>query len=145
MLDPSQASFPTYIMSLTRTSILQMIIGVIPIPGGAGITEYLYEVLFLPVFGDPILTKAIQLVWRTVTFYSGLLVGGFVAALYRSSMQDLVDETGQVKTFSDLQMETFAERKISSDTAYETSKLSLKEIQRRLTKDKHIKKRKKKS
>lgn len=145
MLDPTQASFPTYIMSLTRTSFLQMIIGVIPIPGGAGITEYLYEVLFLPVFGDPILTKAIQLVWRTVTFYSGLLVGGFVAALYRSSMQDLVDEeTGQVKTFSDLQMETFAERKISSDTAYETSKLSLKEIQRRLTKDKDTKKRKNK-
>lgn len=137
MLDPSMANFGTYMMSLTRTSFLQMIIGVIPIPGGAGVTEYLYEVLFLPVFGDPILTKAIQLVWRTVTFYSGLLVGGFVAALYRSSMQDLVDEeTGQVKTFADLQMETFAERKLSSDTAFETSRLSVKEIERRLSKDK---------
>ena len=143
MLDPSLGSFGTYISSLTRTSFLQMIIGVIPIPGGAGVTEYLYEVIFLPVFNnDVILTKAIQIIWRFVTFYSGLLVGGFVAALYRSSMEDLVDiDTGKLKTFADLQVETYAERKLSSDTAYETSKLSLKEIQRRLN-DKEGKKRK---
>lgn len=138
MLDPNLASFGTFISSITRTSFLQMIIGIIPIPGGAGVTEYLYEVLFLPVFGgDLILTKAIQIIWRFVTFYSGLLVGGFVAAFYRSSMEDLVDpDTGKIKTFADLQMETYAERKISSDTAYETSKLSLKEIEKRLKSDK---------
>ena len=138
MLNPAFASVGTYISSLTRTSFLQMIIGVIPIPGGAGFTEYLYEVIFLPVFGgDVILTKAIQIIWRFVTFYSGLLVGGFVAALYRSSMEDLVDQdTGKLKTFADLQVETYAERKLSSDTAYETSKLSLREIQHRLKHDK---------
>ncbi len=144
MLDPNLASFTTFISSMTRTSFLQMIIGAIPIPGGAGVTEYLYEIIFLPVFGDIFLTKAIQIIWRFTTFYSGLLVGGFVAALYRSSMEDLVDEdTGKLKTFADLQVETYAERKLSSDTAYETSKLSLKEIQRRLHADKEKKKRKK--
>lgn len=137
MLDPSLATPGVFFATITRTSFLQMVIGIIPIPGGAGVTEYLYEVMFLPIFNnDLILTKAIQMVWRFATFYSGLIVGGFVAALYRSSMEDLIDpDTGRIKTFTDLQAETFAERKVSSDTAYETSKLSLKEIRNRLGKD----------
>lgn len=138
MLDPTLATGDIYFASMTRTSFLQMVIGIVPIPGGAGVTEYLYEVMFLPIFHNSIgLTRAIQIIWRFATFYSGLLIGGFVSALYRSSMQDLIDpETGNVKTFTDLQVETYAERKISSDTAYETSKLSVKEIKARLAKDK---------
>lgn len=137
MLDPTLATPSIYFASLTRTSFLQMVIGIVPIPGGAGVTEYLYEVMFLPIFNNEIgLTRAIQIIWRFATFYSGLIVGGFVSALYRSSMEDLIDpSTGKVKTFTDLQVETFAERKISSDTAYETSKLSLREIKARLAKD----------
>ncbi len=143
MLDPSLGTGATYFATITRTSFLQMVIGIIPIPGGAGVTEYLYEVMFLPIFNnDLILTKAIQIIWRFATFYSGLVVGGGVAAFYRSSMEGLVDpETGKVKSFIDLQVETFEERKISSDTAYETSKLSLREIRSRLGKDKKGRKR----
>jgi hypothetical protein len=67
------------------------------------------------------------------TFYVNLIVGGFVTAFYRSSMEEIVDETGHVKTFEEVKSYTFAERRETSVTMYATSQLSIKEIQRRLS------------
>lgn len=139
MLDPSLSGFGIYIQSLTRSSFHQMVIGIIPIPGGAGVSEYLFEMMFSPIYANAVnpgaFVKAVQLVWRAFTFYFSLLTGGFVAALYRSSMEEFVQKEGdKLATFSDIQLETYAERKISSDTAYATSQLSVTEIRRRLKK-----------
>ena len=114
-----------------QTSFLGMI-ALFPFRGPR-FAEYFYEVIFSPVFaGDVAFTKAVQLVWRVSTFYINLIVGGLVTAFYRSSMEEIVDETGHVKTFEEVQSYTFAERHETSITMYATSQLSIKEIQRRL-------------
>ena len=133
MLNPGLYGTISFWETITKTSFLGMITGFIPIPGAAGFAEYFYEVIFSPVFaGDVAFTKAVQLVWRVSTFYINLIVGGLVTAFYRSSMEEIVDETGHVKTFEEVQSYTFAERHETSITMYATSQLSIKEIQRRL-------------
>ena len=58
-------------------------------------------------------------------------LSGIVAATYRSSPKNEIHHANR-KTFVTLQYETFNERKASSDTMFETSSLSRKEIQNRL-------------
>jgi uncharacterized membrane protein YbhN (UPF0104 family) len=134
MLNPALYGGLSFWETISKTGFLGMITGFIPIPGAAGFAEYFYEIIFSPVFGgDAAFTKAVQLIWRVATFYVNLIVGGFVTAFYRSSMEEIVDETGHVKTFEEVKSYTFAERRETSVTMYATSQLSIKEIQRRLS------------
>lgn len=134
MLKPELYGVVSYWETITKTSFLGMITGFIPIPGAAGFAEYFYEVIFTPVFGgDTSFTKAVQLIWRSATFYTSLLVGGLVTAFYRSSMKEIVDESGSIKSFDEIKSVTFEERRETSVTMYQTSQLSIKEIQRRLS------------
>lgn len=134
MLDPQLMQSVSYVSTVTKSSFLAMITGFIPIPGAAGFAEYFFEVIFTPVFGSNVaFTKAVQIVWRVATFYITLIVGGLVTAFYHSSMEEIVDEQGRVKTFDEVKSATFAERQQTSVTIYETSQLSIKEIQRRLS------------
>lgn len=133
MLDPSYTTQPIYISTVVRNSFLRITTDLFPLPGSAGFAEYFFERLFLPVLGNNLpFVKAVQILWRFFTFYFGLIVGGFVAAFYRSSMEKTLEET-EDKTFRDLQSETLEERTISSDTAYATSSLSVVQIKKRLT------------
>jgi len=141
MLNPDLYGVVNYWETITKSSFLAMITGFIPIPGAAGFAEYFFEVIFAPVFlNDGAFTKAVQIVWRTSTFYTNLLVGGLVTAFYRSSMEEIVDEAGKIQTFDQVKSYTFEERDRSSSTLYNTSQLSIKEIQRRLTPRKKRKK-----
>lgn len=134
MLEPTLVESVSYLATVSKSSFLAMITGLIPIPGAAGFAEYFFEVIFTPEFGGNVaLTKAVQIIWRSATFYFSLIVGGLVTAFYRSSMEEIIDEQGHVKTFDQVKTETFAERRATSITMYETSQLSIKEIQRRLT------------
>lgn len=133
MLNPNLYGVISFWETVTKTSFLSMITGFIPIPGAAGFAEYFFEVIFTPVFGSSSFTKAVQIVWRASTFYTNLLVGGLVTAFYRSSMAEIVDESGTVKTFDEVKSVTFEERRETSVTMYQTSQLSIKEIQRRLS------------
>lgn len=134
MLNPDLYGVMNYWETITKSSFLSMITGFIPIPGAAGFAEYFFEVIFAPVFGgNASFTKAVQIVWRASTFYTNLLVGGLVTAFYRSSMEEIVDESGHIKTFDEVKSVTFEERRETSVTQYQTSQLSIKEIQRRLT------------
>ena len=113
------------------TSFHQMVTGLIPLPGSAGVSELFYTYLFAGSFlGDGVLNSS-QIIWRTATFHIVLLVSGFVAAFYRSRPKEPIHYANR-KTFVDLQLETFDERKRSADTLYETRQLSRKEIQRRM-------------
>ncbi len=133
MLNPALYGSLSFWETITKTSFLGMITGFIPVPGAAGFAEYFYEIIFSPVFGgDVAFTKAVQLIWRVATFYLNLIVGGLVTAFYRSSMEEIVGEAGQIKTFEEVKSYTFAERHETSVTMYATSQLSIKEIQRRL-------------
>jgi len=123
----------------------QMVTGLIPLPGAAGISEYFFYYLFFNFYGntystlDPTLViryadanvKAAQILWRTATYHLVLLVSGFVAALYRSRPKEQFQYSNR-QTFVNLQLETFDERKRSSDTMFETRQLSRKEIQRKI-------------
>ncbi len=141
MLNPELYETINFLETITKSNFLAMIVGYIPIPGAAGFAEYFFEVIFAPVFlNDGAFTKAVQIVWRTSTFYTNLLVGGLVTAFYRSSMEEVVDESGVVQTYDQVKTATFAERDRSSATLYQTSQLSIREIQRRLTPKKKRKK-----
>lgn len=134
MLDPTLIGTLDYISTVSKSSFLLMITNIVPIPGAAGFAEYFFELMFHGSFVNKDLhfTKAVQIVWRATLFYTGLLVGGLVTAFYRSSMEEFVDEDGNVKTFIDVQSDTYEERKASSDTAFLTSQLSISQIAKKL-------------
>jgi len=130
------------------SSFHQMVTGLVPLPGSAGVSEYFFYYLFYNFYGDTqqiindvptgvILrtadanVKAAQILWRTVTYHLVLLVSGLVAALYRSRPKEPIHYANR-QTFVNLQLETFDERKRSADTMFETRQLSRKEIQRRI-------------
>ena len=113
-------------------SFHQMITGLIPLPGSAGVSELFYYYLFLDFFGgNAATTAATQILWRTATFHIVMLVTGLVAAFYRSRPKEGFHYANR-KTFVTLQLETYDERRRSADALYETRRLSRKEIQRKL-------------
>ena len=114
-----------------RTSCHQMITGLIPLPGSAGVSELFYSYLFAKDFLGTGVLNSSQILWRTATFHIMLVVSGFVAAFYRSRPKVSFNYANR-KTFITLQLETFDERKRSADTLYETRSLSRKDIQRRM-------------
>ena len=155
----------------------QMITGLIPIPGSAGISEFVFYNLFLndadPTKGffcvyesvidsetgllvlqasfekSRALARAALLVWRSSTFVIPILIGGFVAAFYRSSPKNEAHMQGDLpnrQTFISLQQETYVERTEEVASLVETSKLSREAILDKLKpKRKSKKKPKKKS
>ena len=125
-------SFVNMIHTCFLTSFHQMCTGLIPLPGSAGISELFYEYLFASTFiGEGVLQSS-QILWRTATFHIVLLISGFVAAFYRSRAKEPLPYADR-KTFVNLQLETFEERKKNMETLYETRQLYRKEIQRKIS------------
>ena len=52
----------------------------VPIPGASGGSEGVYFMLFSPILGT-IGTPTTMLIWRFITYYLGLIVGGLVFAV----------------------------------------------------------------
>lgn len=125
-------SFANMMHVCFRTSFHQMVTGLIPLPGSAGVSELFYTYLFADCFLGVGVLNSSQIIWRTATFHIILIVSGFVAAFYRSRPKESIHYANR-KTFVTLQLETYDERKKSADTLYETRQLSRKEIQRRLS------------
>ncbi len=115
-----------------RTSFHQMVTGLIPLPGSAGVSELFYSYLFASDFQGVGVLNSSQILWRTATFHIVLLVSGIVAAFYHSSPKETFQYANR-KTFVTIQLETYEERKRSADTLFETRQLSRKEIQRRMS------------
>ena len=131
----------------------QMITGLIPIPGSAGVSEFVFYNLFTNavdwksgffcVFDelnevDPDATKTLArsalLVWRSSTFVIPILIGGFVAAFYRSSPKNEIhaEDIPNRQTFYSLQKETYVERAEEVNSLVETSRLSREAILEKL-------------
>lgn len=122
---------PSMLRASFYTSFHQMVTGLIPLPGSAGVSELFYSLLFQPFFGDnTAITSATQLLWRFATFHLILLISGLVSAFYRSRGGADVTYASR-KTFVTLQLETYDERKRTSDSMYETAQFSRKEFQRK--------------
>lgn len=114
------------------SSFHQMVTGLIPLPGSAGVSELFYQFLFYNFFGgQQRYISSTLILWRTATFHIPLLVSGLVSALYRSRPKEPIHYANR-QTFVNIQLETFDERKRSADTLYETRQLSRKAIQEKI-------------
>jgi len=128
----------------------QMVTGLIPIPGSAGISEYFFSKLFcsnsntiqgfyalfdssgmVDVVASQGLTSACLLLWRTMTFTLPLIIAGIVSAFYHSSPKDVIvkeDKMPNRQTFISLQNETYVERSREVETIVQTNVLSRKAV-----------------
>ena len=121
----------------------QMVTGLLPLPGSAGVSELFYNLLFNVYFSSyngvsvhnenqlSAIVSSTQILWRTATFHLPLIVSGFTAAFYRSRPREPIHYANR-KTFIALTMSTLTERQASADTMYQTSQLSRKALQNRL-------------
>ena len=130
----------------------QMVTGLIPIPGSAGVSEYFFYILFLNK-NDPSagffykdvgaatvaecesMTKAALVIWRSMTFIIPIVAAGFVTAFYRASPQKDVEARGEYAnrgTFINLQRETYVMRKEEVETLVATTRLSRQAIREKL-------------
>jgi hypothetical protein len=140
----------------------QMITGLIPIPGSAGVSEFVFYNLFMneknlesgffcvfdsanvPDLGATrTLCRSSLLVWRSSTFVIPIMIGGFVAAFYRSSPKNEAHLAGDIpnrQTFYSLQKETFVQRSEEVNSLVETSRFSREAILEKLKPKKRTKK-----
>ncbi|MDD4006021.1 MAG: flippase-like domain-containing protein [Erysipelotrichia bacterium] len=124
-------SFTGFWDGVFLSSYHQMVTGLIPLPGAAGVSEYFFLVIFNGFYNSYSNMVAAQIIWRTASFHLVVLVAGLVTAFYRSSPKEHLEKADR-QTFIDLQLQTYEERKRSADTLYETARLSRKEIQDKL-------------
>ncbi|MFA5762983.1 MAG: YbhN family protein, partial [Bacilli bacterium] len=124
-------SFTGFWDGVFLSSYHQMITGLIPLPGSAGVSEYFFLIIFNGFYDTYANTIAAQIIWRTATFHLVILFAGLVTAFYRSSPKEHLERADR-QTFIDLQLQTYEERKRSADTLYETARLSRKEVQNKL-------------
>lgn len=135
----------------------QMITGLIPIPGSAGVSEYVFSKLFFnekhPEMGfyfiskltpgekvayvkaSEALTVSALLLWRSITFILPIIFAGITTAFYRASPHDEVMKRGTIpnrQTFVALQNETYVMRKEEVDALVHTATLSRQAILNRL-------------
>ena len=122
-----------------RSSFHQMVTGLIPTPGSAGVSELFFTAMFNDFYlatigtngiGELVVIRSasanmmtIQIIWRVATYYLVLLFGGLAAALYRSRPKEMYRYANR-QTFVDLQLSTFEERRKTVNTLYETKQLS---------------------
>lgn len=137
----SSFSWGTMFDTCFLSAFHQMVTGVFPLPGGAGVSELFFNSIFRDIFqatmnGEAVIRSAeanmnaAQIIWRLATFHVVVLISGFVAAFYRSRGEDEKEFVGYAnrQTFVTLQLETYEIRKASADTLYETRQLSKKQI-----------------
>ena len=137
-IEKTPFSFPELMEASFLGAFHQMVTGLLPLPGSAGVSELFYSLLFHNYFmsydGVAIPSERLnavigstQILWRTATFHLPLLVSGFVAALYRSRPKEPIHYANR-KTFLALTLATMQERKESADTMYATSQMSRKAL-----------------
>ncbi len=129
-------SIGSFFDSILLSSYHQMTTGIIPIPGGAGISEYFFNVIFTNFFNSPQVTTAAQIMWRFATYTLGIIVSGFVVAFYKTSLKDTADNISR-EAFMTYQYETYEIRKLSSEEMYHTAQFNFKEFTKKLRRDKY--------
>lgn len=131
--------------SVVFTNYHQMICGLIPIPGSAGVSEFVFSSLFSGYYSSEFIAaggaKASMLLWRTFTYYLPFVIGTLVALTYKTRGVKVEDKFYPLdhKTFVTLQLETYEERKRTSDIQYQTKSLERKELLSRLKHQKNSK------
>lgn len=146
----NQSAYANFWDAVFLSNYHQMVTGLIPIPGSAGVSEYFFSELFVNqrdlskgfyyIAGitsssdSTVLCRSALLIWRTATFTLPLVAAGIVTAFYRGTPKEEVGRKGfpNHQTFVELQSETYAIRKSEFDTLLETKQLSRQAIQEKL-------------
>ena len=131
LMSTGSVSVTSFWDSVFLSSYHQMVAGLIPIPGAAGVSEYFFNIIFSNFFVSQQVTTAAQIIWRFSTYHLVLLVSGIVAASYHVT-PDKTAEHANRKAYVTIQLETYETRKLSADTMFETASLNRKEMQERL-------------
>ena len=161
----NQSDAASFLDCIYLSNYHQMITGLIPIPGSAGVSEFVFYNLFMnesklesgffcifDEFGVPdaaatrTLCRSALLIWRSSTFVIPILIGGVVAAFYRSSPKNEIHE-GDIpnrQTFYSLQKETYVQRAEEVESLVETTRFTREAIVEKLNPKNMTKKRKKK-
>ena len=162
----NQSQSASFLDCIFLSNYHQMVTGLIPVPGSAGVSEFVFYNLFmnegkwkesfflvLNELGEPdpaatrTLCRSSLLIWRSSTFVIPILIGGIVAAFYRSSPKNEI-HTGDLpnrQTFVSLQKETYVQRYEELESLIETSRLSREAILEKLKPKKNDSKKKKKT
>ena len=122
----------------------QMVTGLVPLPGNAGVSELIFGALFGgasnfyngPDFYATGGLNILLLVWRFGTFYIPFIITGIVSATYRTRglpVSERIIPVGNRKTMLTIQLNTYEERKKTSDYAFETKQLERKELIEKLS------------
>lgn len=129
-----------------RSAFHQMVTGLIPLPGSAGVSELFFNAMFTNFYvetqavvnGVLVITRsssanivAAQILWRVATYHLVVIVSGLVSSLYHSRPHEIYNYANR-QTFVNLQLETYEERKHSADTLYETRQLSRAAVRKKL-------------
>jgi len=130
-------------LSVVFTNFHQMITGLIPIPGSSGISEFVFLRLFTGYFNAEGFVEngginAVMLLWRFTTFHIPFLLCGIVSATYKSRGIPRGERfiASDKKTYVTIQLQTYDERKASSDYVYQTHSYEMKELFGKFRKDK---------
>lgn len=131
VLSTGQVDFASFWNAVFLSSYHQMVAGLVPIPGAAGVSEYFFNMIFSKFFMSQQVTSAAQIIWRFMTYHIVILCSGIIAASYHVTPKEGAQHANR-KTFVTIQFETYEIRKASADTMYETASLSRKELQEKL-------------
>ena len=97
-----------YFQSLWSNSYLNMIVAFIPLPGGSGVYETSFQLLYASIFNDNQITSAANLLSRGISFYFTLFVGLIVFLGYQASPKKIAAKYDLQKTFVDLRIISMA-------------------------------------
>ena len=150
----NQSQVATFWDSVFLCNYHQMVTGLIPIPGSAGVSEYFFSKLFYnadsavsgffyaPATGGLTAEQASYsmcmtalLLWRSLTFIIPLFVAGIVTAFYRPRSKELPIRDGELPgrhTFVNLQNETYIERKTEVEMLEHTQELTREAIKKKI-------------
>ena len=150
----NQSQVATFWDSVFLCNYHQMVTGLIPIPGAAGVSEYFFSKLFYngnsvvngffyaPSTGS--LTAEVAsynmcmtalLLWRSLTFTIPLTIAGIVTAFYRPRTAEMPLRDGELPgrhTFVNLQKETYVERKNEVEILEHTQELTREAIKKKI-------------
>ena len=157
-LGNEHTSFQYFWDSVFLGNYHQMITGIIPIPGSAGVSEYVFKMLFVNTkspsdgfyfMGDftpgesypyaaksEALAVSCLLLWRSITFIIPIVVAGLTTAFYRASPKEEARQREDLpnrETFVALQNETYVMRKEEVDAIIHTQTLNRQTIVKKLT------------
>ena len=146
----NESQVATFWDAIFLSNYHQMVTGLIPIPGSAGVSEWFFHELFInttittngfyvasdasgvvSLSASESMCRAALLLWRSLTFAVPIIISGFVTAFYKSSPKDVVGRNGAIPdrhTLTQIQAETLDERNADLDSTLQTQQLTQKAV-----------------